>query len=138
VPASTVDLLPTITSLASLSEPWPQGVEGGNLAAVLAGAPDATVQRSRDEFVVHFPHYDRDGQGPSSTMILGSDKLIHLYETGHPLLFDLSKDIREKHDLSADNPGKAAELDQRLMRYLESVKAQMPSPNPGYHPTGPK
>jgi len=135
VRATTVDLFPTITALARVKESLPKGLEGGSLAALLGGAPGATVKRPREEFVVHFPHYDKDAQGPASALLLGNDKLIHPYETNAPLLFDLSKDMSEQHDLAKDRPKETAELERRLNEYLKSVGAQMPVPNPKYDPS---
>ena len=76
------DLLPTLAELAHVSEPLPKGVEGGSLAAVLTSGGKGTVKRPREEFIVHFPHYDKDVIGPASTILLGDFKLIRAYETG--------------------------------------------------------
>jgi arylsulfatase A-like enzyme len=138
VRASTVDLFPTIATIARTKEPLPKNLEGGSLAAVLGGAAGAKVQRSREEFVVHFPHYDKDEQGPASALLLGTDKLIRPYETGVVMLFDLSKDIGEQHDLAKDRTKETAELDRRLSEYLKAVAAQMPTPNPKFDPANPQ
>ena len=133
VRASTVDIFPTIAALARVKDALPKNLEGGNLGAVLGGAP-AVVKRSREEFVVHFPHYDKDEQGPASALLFGNDKLIHPYETGVPLLFDLSKDGGENHDLAKEKAKETADLDRRLAEYLKAVGAQMPVPNPKFDP----
>jgi arylsulfatase A-like enzyme/phosphatidylethanolamine-binding protein (PEBP) family uncharacterized protein len=135
VRASTVDLFPTIAAIARTKEPLPKSLEGGSLTALLSGAPSPKVQRTREEFVVHFPHYDKDEQGPASSLLLGNDKLIRPYETGVVMLFDLSKDISEQHDLAKDRTEEAAELDRRLSDYLRIVNAQMPTPNSKFDPT---
>ncbi len=134
VRASTVDLLPTIAALASAKEPLPKNLEGGSLGPLLGGAP-AEVKRAREEFVVHFPHYDKDGQGPASAILLGNYKLIRTYETGALLLFDLSKDAGEQHELAKENAKETAELDRRLGEYLKAVGAQIPTPNAAFDPT---
>ena len=100
---------------------------------MLGGAP-APVKRAREEFVVHFPHYDKDEQGPASAIIVGNYKLIRTYETGVPLPFDLSKDAGEQHDLAKENAKVTAELDRRLSEYLKAVSAQMPTPNAAFDP----
>jgi arylsulfatase A-like enzyme len=133
VRASTVDLFPTIAALACVKVPLPKNLEGGSLATVLGGA--TAVKRSREEFVVHFPHYDKDEQGPASALLLGNDKLIRPYETGVVMLFDLSKDLGEQHDLAKDRTKETADLDRRLSEYLKSVNAQMPMPNAAYDPS---
>jgi len=134
VRASTVDLFPTIAALARVTEPLPKGLEGGSLGPVLSSVPNAVVKRPFEEFVVHFPHYDKDEQGPASTIVLGNYKLIRPYETGMSHLFDLTKDLGENHDLAAEKARETAELDRRLTEYLKAVNAQMPSLNAAYDP----
>jgi len=131
------DLFPTIAALAKVGEPLPKGIEGGSLVAVLTNAGKGTVQRPREEFVVHFPHYDKDEIGPASVILLGDSKLVHVHETGALRLFNIAQDPRERHDLAREMPDKAKELDQRLTDYLAAVNAQMPKPNPNYDPTKP-
>ena len=131
------DLVSTIAELAHVTEPLPKGVEGGSLASVLANAGNGTVKRSREEFVVHFPHYDKDSIGPASAILLGDFKLIRVYETGALQLFNIAQDPGERRDLAQEMPDKAKELNQRLSDYLAAVNAQMPMPNPNYDPTKP-
>ena len=131
------DLFPTIAALAKVTASMPKGVEGGSLADILTHGGTGTVQRPREEFVVHFPHYDKDAIGPASAILLGNLKLIHVYETGALELFDLAKDPGERHDLAKELPDKAKELDQRLTNYLSAVNAQMPKANPNYDPSKP-
>ena len=135
MPATDVDLLPTIAALAHTSEPLPQNIEGGNLAPVLASAGRGMVKRSREGLYFHFPHYDEGNDGPVSAVILGSDKLIKNYATGALHLFDLAKDLSEEHDLAKESPQKAAELDRRLADYLKAVGAQLPVTNPNFDPS---
>ena len=113
---------------------------------VLLGGGSGVVKRPREEFVVHFPHYDKDAQGPASAIYVGDLKLIHVYETGALKLFNIVQNPGERRDLAAQMPDKAKELDARLMAYLKTMNAQMPKPNPNYdakrerepgEPTGP-
>ena len=131
------DLVPTIAELAHLTPPLPQGIEGGSFAGVLAQAGQGTVKRPREEFVVHFPHYDKDELGPASALYLGDFKLIRVYETSALRLFNIAKDPGERRDLAQDMPDKVKELNQRLTAYLAAVHAQMPTPNPNYDPNKP-
>lgn len=131
------DLAPTMAELAHLAGPLPQGIEGGSFAGVLANSGNGSVKRPREEFVVHFPHYDKDELGPASALYLGDFKLIRVYETGLLKLFNIAKDPGERRDLAAELPGKVKELNQRLTDYLAAVHAQMPSPNPNYDPSKP-
>ncbi len=124
-----MDLFPTFAALAGVTEALPKGVEGGSLLPVLTSGGTGTVQRPREEFVVHFPHYDKDAQGPASAILLGNYKLTRVYETGQLKLFDVSKDVVEHNDLAKQMPEKVAELDARLTAYLTAVNAQMPTLN---------
>lgn len=132
VRATTVDLFPTMAALAQSTEPLPRDLEGGSLAPIVAGAAGATVKSAREEIVVHVPHYDRNDQAPASAILLGSYKLIHLYESGALMLFNVDTDLSERRDLATTEPQKAAELDRRLTGYLQAVGAQMPAANPQY------
>lgn len=134
VEASTVDLFPTIAALAGIKDPLPKLLEGGNLQAVLKGAPEAAVHRPREELVIHFPHYDKDELGPASALLLGQMKLIHPYETQKPMLYDLAKDPGEARDLAAARAADTEALERRLTQYLQAVGAQMPAPNPKFDP----
>ncbi len=132
--ASTVDLFPTIAAMARVTEALPKTLEGGSIGAVLAGMPNATVKRQREEFVVHFPHYDKDAQGPASTLLLGPLKLIHPYETDSLRLYNLAEDIGETRDLASTRTKDASALDRRLTDYLTAIGAQLPKPNPNFDP----
>ena len=134
---SSLDLLPTFAKLAGSSEPLPAELDGGSLVPLLTHEGTGTVKRRHEEFIVHFPHYDKDPLGPGSAIFVGDYKLIRTYETGGPCLYDLSKDPGERNDLAAEMPERAADLDKRLTAYLTSVKAQMPAANPEYDPANP-
>ena len=49
-------------------------------------------------------------------------------------LFNIKKDIGEQNDLSAEMPGKVAELKALLVHWRKSVGAQMPVKNPRFNP----
>jgi arylsulfatase A-like enzyme len=131
------DLLPTLAELSQVTEPLPRGVEGGSFASVLVNGGSGAVRRPREEFIVHFPHYDKDAIGPASAIYLGDFKLVRVYETGALELFNLVKDFGERHDLAREMPDKVKELNRRLSDYLVAVNAQMPKPNPNYDPNKP-
>ena len=137
VRAEGEDVFPTIAALAGAAQPLPKGIEGGSLAPVLASGGKGAVRRPREEFVVHFPHYDKDPIGPASAILLGDFKLIRIYETGALKLFNIAQDPGERRDLAAEMPDKAKELNRRLTEYLVAVNAQMPGPNANYDPTKP-
>lgn len=135
--ATGVDLLPTVAELARVSEPLPQGVEGASLATVLRNRGEGTVKRPREEFVVHFPHYDKDPLGPASAILLGNLKLVRIHESDARHLYDLAKDPGERRDLAKEMLDQVKDLDSRLSDYLHAVKANLPRANPEYDPSKP-
>ncbi len=129
--ATGADLVPTLTELAGVDR-LPDGIEGGSLAEVLKNGGNGNIERPLPELVFHFPHYDFDPLGPASAIIAGDFKLIRFYESGERRLFDLSKDLGERRDLTPTMPKKAAALDARLSAYLASVGGKLPTKNPDY------
>ena len=126
------DLLPTFCQWAGVPRhKLPTGLEGGSLAHLLANDGKGQVQRARDELVFHFPHY-QSGDGPHYAVLLGDWKLMKFHETGRLSLFDLSKDVGERNDLSRRMSQEANRLHDRLNRYLTAVDAQMPRVNPRF------
>lgn len=130
------DLFPTFCEWAGVhSSKLPMGLEGGSIAKLLADGGSGEVKRGHEELVFHFPHYQ--GDAPHSAIFLGDLKLLHFYEDDRDLLFDLSRDIGERNDLSSERPAETKQLRERLMQYLDAVGAQMPTANPDYDPTRP-
>lgn len=127
VRASGADLLPTIADLAGLKE-WPKEVEGGSLAAVMRGKGKGAVARPREEFVVHFPHYDLGNGGPASAIWLDDHKLIRVDETGALELYDLAVDPGEQRNLASKEPKLVAELVAKLDAYLDAIGAARAMP----------
>jgi arylsulfatase A-like enzyme len=132
VRVNATDLFPTFAELAGAKDALPHGMEGGSFAGVLKNGGIGADKRPREEVIVHFPHYDKDAQGPASAIYVGDLKLIHVYETDALKLFNIANDPGERHDLAPQQPDKAKELDARLMAYLTAVNAQLPKPNPNY------
>jgi hypothetical protein len=90
------------------------------------------VKRAREPLVFHFPHYQ--GDTPHSAIVSGNMKLLHFYETGDNMLFDLNADLAERNNLAARQPELAAHLAKQLADYLKEAGAEMPRPNPDYDP----
>lgn len=123
---SGLDLLPTIAELAGVRS-LPAGLEGTSLAAVLKAPDTARVTRAGYEFVIHFPHYDKDPDGPASSIYDGNWKLIRFHETGRCRLYDLAGDPGERSDLGDREPELKRKLEQSLLDYLKRINAQMPT-----------
>lgn len=131
------DFFPTYCEWVGISSNrLPKEIEGGSIASLLANDGKGQVKRPRDEMVFHFPHY-QSGDGPHSAIFLGDLKLLKFYETGRLALFNISKDIGERNDLSGSMPEQTRQLERRLTGYLQAVGAQMPIVNPQYDPNRP-
>lgn len=130
------DWFPTFCEWASIDpRQLPPGLEGGSLTGLLTHGGQGEVRRPREELVFHFPHYQ--GDTPHSAILLGDLKLLHFYEDQRDMLFDLNRDLGERHDLAAERPADVARLRQRLDDYLAAVQAQIPTPNPEFDPQNP-
>lgn len=125
------DFLPTLCKLAGVKATLPTNLEGGDISHLLRGSNEP-VKRSREPLVFHFPHYQ--GDTPHSAILSGQHKLIHFYETGGDLLFDLNADLAERNNLATKNPELATRLAKQLAGYLSEVGAEMPKLNPNYDP----
>jgi arylsulfatase A-like enzyme len=138
VRATGMDLVPTLRDLAGkriekAADPDAQtAVEGGSLAPVLKSAGEnagkGTVARTREEIVIHFPHYDLNNGGPASAIYLGDHKLVRNYDAGTVKLYDIAKDRAESNDLAASMPERVKELEAKLDAYLKAIKAPMATP----------
>lgn len=102
-----------------------------SIASLLLGRTEAPSQQP---FYWHFPHYTNQGGRPGGAIRRGEWKLIEHYEDGRTELYDLSKDVSETTDVSAQNPERAAALRGELAAWKQSVKAQENSPNPNFAP----
>ena len=69
---------------------------------------------------------------PASVVRRGDYKLINFLDDGRKELYDLSKDLSEKHDLARKLPQKTAELETLLNRWLKETGAAEMALNPGY------
>jgi len=125
------DFFPTFCRWARVKAPLPKPIEGGDITHLLSGS-SAPVTRPREPLVFHFPHYQ--GDSPHSAILSGNMKLLHFYETGENMLFDLKADIGETRNLAPARPELAASLAKKLADYLSDVGAEMPRLNPNYDP----
>jgi arylsulfatase A-like enzyme len=132
-PVISVDFFPTILDMAGV-KPRVKDVDGLSLVPLLKHRKP--VHRHR--LYWHYPHYHPGGAHPSGAVRDGDYKLIESYENGHVELYNLKTDISEADNLAEKMPEKARDLRESLHRWLETVDAQMPMPNPDYDPTAPE
>jgi arylsulfatase A-like enzyme len=129
-PVCSIDLLPTIAEAAGASTSTYKGVDGVSLVALIR---DRKPLADRSLYW-HYPHYSNQLGKPAGAVRQGNYKLVELYEDNRLELYDLSKDIGEKKDLSKEMPEKTRQLYASLKEWRRSVNAQMPRPNPDYDP----
>lgn len=129
-PVTSTDFYPTLLELAGLPLRPGQHADGVSLVPLLKGSALA-----RGPLFWHYPHYGNQGGAPGGGVRDGDWKLIEWYEDGSLELFNLRDDLAEKHNLAAENPGKAKELRATLAAWRRDVGAAMPTPNPVYDPT---
>ena len=112
---SSLDILPTALAAANIeANPVQAGIprpfDGINLLPVFSGK---TVQQPRDLF------WSSGGKEGWWAIRSGDWKLVS--ENGRISLFDLSKDISESVDLTAQLPGKVAELTKKHDAWLSGM-----------------
>lgn len=109
--AATMDIWPTLAELAGWSAQIERPLDGISLVPTLRGA--AAERRA-----MFWSFMDglamREGNWK---LVLGEDGAYR------PMLFDLASDIAEQHDLAADQPERAARMEQAARRWLEDVRA---------------
>jgi arylsulfatase A-like enzyme len=123
-----MDLFPTLLRAAGAMQAETTKLDGMDLTPLLK---DHTAKLVRDALYFHYPHY-YETTTPVSAIRAGDWKLLEYFEDKHFELYNLKNDLSESVDLALKLPEKAAELLDRLHRHLESIGAEMPTPNPEY------
>jgi len=116
--ATTLDLLPTIAALTGSQLPDDRRIDGVDISGLLA---DPTSKTPRSEFLYYHKKGNLEGFRQGKWKLV--KRRVRL-QKGEPrvevnMLFDLSKDIGEKNDLSADKP----ELVEALLQRMKELDA---------------
>lgn len=128
LPMISTDIMPTVLGLCGVTSEV--AFDGRDLSAPLRGAK-ILIQ---PEYRWHYPHYANQGSRPGAAVRSGNWKMIEYYDSDRRELFDLSKDISESRNLSADKPEVVTDLAKKLGDWRKEVGAKMPTPNPDYKP----
>ena len=126
-PTTTPDWYPTFLELAGLKPHPEQHMDGVSIAPLLRGEP----MPERPLFW-HYPHYGNQGGEPVAAVRRGNYKLLKFFEDNHTELYDLSQDIGESFDLTAEKPALSKELEQLLEDWIAQVGGLVPEPNPNW------
>ena len=141
IPVTSVDFLPTFTSLAGGELPKKQPIDGVDISPLLRG--EKIAERS---IFWHYPLY-LQGRGldirvpqgktyswrgfPSTSLLHGQWKLIEFHEDDSIALYNLKDDPGETRNLAKDMPDRAARLRADLDAWQKNTKAPVPKlPNP--------
>jgi arylsulfatase A len=123
------DLLPTFVEWAG-GQPCNLDIDGVSLAGYLEGKKPNESFLNRNLYF-HYPH-NRTSM-PHSAIVSGSKKVIHFYERPDiPMLFELSTDEAEVHNIADKQPEEQKKLFDEMMGYLKSVGTRMPKKNPDF------
>ena len=124
------DFLPTLIDWAGGDPATLKNIDGVSLVPYMAGEPpsDTFLQR---KLYFHYPHYR--SSMPHSAVVSGTRKLLHFYERPDlPMLFDLTQDRGEFHNIAPVHPEEHRRLYDSMMQYFDDVGARVPKLNPDY------
>lgn len=121
VPVTGLDILPTFARLAGYQGPLPQNLDGGNMASVIHNNGVGSVARNSPYLVFH----QAANRKPTSALRWGNYKLVKDWRFDKLELFDLSKDVEEKNDLSKQMPELVDKLNKALTQFLTEANASI-------------
>jgi arylsulfatase A-like enzyme len=122
------DFFPTILDMAGVRQYHTvQTIDGKSFLPLLQGKAAGNDQRV---LIWHFPNKWLDGEAPGhnyySAIRQGDWKLLYNMRNGKTDLYNIRKDIREDHDLSAQYPDKTKSLLHLLATQLSAWQSPMP------------
>ena len=124
IAVSGIDLLPTIIDLAGGKIPKPNTLDGVSIKNILFNKGKAKIKRKPKGLVFHVPYENGIAlKRAHSAIRIGQYKLIKFHDNNQTQLFDITKDLAEKHNLANALPKKAKALEKALDQYLTKVKA---------------
>ena len=123
----TYDLHETILKLTDADHSTVES-DGIDISGLISGKIEKYNERP---VYFHYPHY-YETTTPVSAIIHEDHKLLQYDETGETELYDLKNDPAEKKNLIKESPDQAARLEKMLNEWKRMIKAQQPSPNPGF------
>ena len=132
LPVQLEDLMPTLCDLVGAA---PNVPDGHSFARKLLGKPQLP-----HPLFFHSPHYwGAEGPGiePFSAVRDGDLKLIWFYDGGRAELYDVVRDVGERHDLAGERPAEVTRLRRILREHLAATDAQFPSRKDGRSITRP-
>jgi len=120
VPATGLDILPTIAEIAGYKKALPDSLDGGSMAKVIFNEGAGQIRRKHPFLLFHHAVQRK----PQTALILGKFKLVKTWQDNKLELFDLSSSPSEIDDLSVKLPEKTRQLHSYMLAFLEEVKAE--------------
>jgi len=132
-PVTTEDYFPTLLDMAGIELPRikMKDIDGMSWKPLL----DGKKSFKREALYWHYPHYHQEGAVPHSTIRCGKWKLIENFEENRIELYNLSDDIGETSNVADQCPEVSLMLKKKLVKWRQSVNAQMPVSNPHCNPS---
>jgi arylsulfatase A-like enzyme len=124
---TSTDHYPSLLEMAGLKALPKQHVDGLSYVPLLKQTGKPPPDRA---LFWHYPHYSNQFGRPAGSVRKGDHVLIEFYEDGKLELYDLQKDLGQKHDLAKEMPQLTAQMHTQLMQWRKEVNAKMPTPNP--------
>jgi arylsulfatase A len=121
VPVTGLDILPTVARLAGYEGTLPQILDGGNIERLIHNKKAAKVERNSPYLIFH----QAANRKPTSAIRWGNYKLVKDWRFNKLELFDLSKDVEEKNDLSKKSPELVKKLNKALTQFLFEANAEI-------------
>ena len=133
---SSIDHFPTLLDLCGLHTQSTPRFDGVSLKPALIDKRPL----DRDAMYSLWPHYADWFQGiPTAWVRHGDWKLLRFFADGPQqqdrlALYNVVQDVGETTDLSAQHPGKVADLNHKISQFLADTEAVIPAPNPKLRP----
>lgn len=122
-PVISMDTYPTILEAVGLKRDPDKLLDGENIVPLLR----QTGTLDRRSLYFHYPNYAFHKQNRLGSAIREGDyKLIKHYDDGSVELYNLARDIGEKHNLATESPLVARDMKRKLDAWLEDSGAKMP------------
>jgi len=118
---STIDYFPTLLDLLDINKPDSLLIDGISVKSSFEGK-----NQNRGSIFWHYPHYPNQGGRLAGAIREGDYKLIEFFDNNTVELYNIKKDISEKHDLSKIDTERTATMLKKLQDWRVSVKAKMP------------
>jgi len=120
VPVTGLDLFPTMAELAGYQAPLPESIDGGSMTSVLRNKGEGSVTRRHPFLLFHHAV----ARNPQTALIQGDHKIVKTWRRDRLELFDLGSDPGESEDLSQSQAGRARELHELMVAFLNAVGAE--------------